>query len=222
MGNHSRHISQGVPLTSIWAREWCTYLQTRRLTAPLFLSVFHLVSDCHTIPTLLVTEDELASHWADAAALINNSLSVNTRKAYNMDWNTFQVFQSLYPRSDCHNIRYLSFVAFYHSQLRLSYGTIKSYQAGIQHFLLSLQDPNRPSIFAAHLIKSILGKIQRSSPPFKQTPHHRAYIPGYVRFAHQVSFRAATQLGLQAANNISMGSPDRVNSLILGRIPGVS
>lgn len=89
---------------------------------------------------MLSTVDCFVSHWVNAASLIDKSLSVNTRKAYVTGWKTF------------------------HSQLKLSYGTIKTYLSGVQHFL-SLQDLNRPSIFSAHSINAILRGIRRSSPP---------------------------------------------------------
>lgn len=68
---------------------------------------------CHTVPAFLATNNRLDPHWADA---------------YDTAWDAVQAFQSRYPRSDCYNILYLC-----HSQLKLSYSTIKIYLAGTQH-----------------------------------------------------------------------------------------
>lgn len=55
----------------------------------------------------------------------------------------------------------MTFMAYCHDKLSLSFNTIKLYLSGIQHFF-SLLHPDRPSFFAAHPIKAMLKGIQKT------------------------------------------------------------
>lgn len=110
------------------------------------------------------TIDGFVSHWAVVAALskfIENCIyEYQEGLCHNLE-----CFLGLLV--ECWQLQHpvpTSFYFFCHSQLILAHSTIRTYLAGIQHFMF-LKDPNRPSIFSTHPIMVILKGIQNSSPP---------------------------------------------------------
>lgn len=106
----------------------------------------------------------LKRHLHDATSLINQSLSHNTLKGYHAAWKSYHRFLEANPGAipgDLHHI--LAFISYCHTQLKLSYNTIRLYLAGIQHFT-SFLDPNKPSLFATHAVKAILRGIHKQKP----------------------------------------------------------
>lgn len=94
--------------------------------------------------------------------MVNASLSSNTLRAYKTAWRYLCSFTSLYLCNWVGDVKYMmAFVAYCHGKLSLSFNTIKLYLSGIQHFF-SLHNPDRPSIFAAHPIKTMLKGILKS------------------------------------------------------------
>lgn len=107
------------------------------------------------------------------------------------------------------NIKHiLAFVSFFHTELTLSHNSIRLYLAGIQHFL-SLQDPEKSSLFMAHIVRAILQSIQKHQPIAGDTlTHFKCHVPGHVSYPFTVPLQVSAQPGHQSRHLLSfLGFP---------------
>ncbi|XP_040286085.1 uncharacterized protein LOC120999281, partial [Bufo bufo] len=120
--------------------------------------------DRHHRPSSRVLKASVTNHLETAHALIRNSLSPNTTRAYNTGWKTFCRFRGECPQGDSSFPEYiLAFIGYCHSVRRLSHGTVRSYLAGVQHFL-SVSHPELASVFTIHAVKAALKGLSKCGP----------------------------------------------------------
>lgn len=84
--------------------------------------------------------------------------------------------------------------------LVLSHNTIRLYLAGIQHFL-SLQNPKKPSLFAAHTVKAFLRGIQKCKQVAgaKRLPISSTMFRDMSAMLSRSTFGFLSSLGIKAA-----------------------
>lgn len=98
----------------------------------------------YSCPTLVIANDVLKPHLANATQLINNSLARNILKAYRTAWNSYCRFSASFLGAATDDFRHvLAFISYCHMQLALSHNTIRLYLAGVQLFC-PYRTPGKP------------------------------------------------------------------------------
>ncbi|XP_056420475.1 uncharacterized protein LOC130361465 [Hyla sarda] len=167
----------------------------------------------HSYSSPQVIDDGLNLHVNSAKTLISQSLLYNMLKSFNTSWRLFGKFQHTYPQQQLSNIKYLlAFVAFCHSNLKLSHNMIKLYLSGIQHFQ-SLECPDSPSLFSTHAIRAILKEISKvnSTPDSTRQPMSEQLFRSLAQaltgmpFGHTLSLLIKTAMYLAYYSFLRLG-----------------